>query len=848
VSGEMHSGVEAESEVARVLEGFVNSLSSSLGGISERTVFGLVVKVAFYKVLERRYSLPRLTPLYKNGVVASWDEYVSRLGEYFRVAVETTQGFQAVFEGDPVGGSGGREAVEEMDRLIEFLDGIRLEEMSDVLGLVYEKLIPKEERHVLGQFYTPRPIANLIVKWAVRGPGDKVLDPGCGSGVFLVEAYKRLAELKLGETHGRVKAVPDEIHKQILSQLYGVDIDEASARLTAVNLAMRNVGVADPPLNVFVEDYFAVVPGSRRLLPYRAVGTSGVRQVDAVFEGFDAVVGNPPYTRWAEIPEDTQRRMWRSLGKTALEYGIAPSMLGGEGGGMHIFWVVYSTRFLREGGRLGAIISDSWLQTSHGVGFFRFLLDHYKVHAVVDFSARVFQAPLVGACIILLEKASSQEEREGNKVLFIYVDVAQCVNVDEILDLIHKAEAELAPGGELFVTLSSGGEARVRAYVQRELMGCTNRAIGLFFNADAVLDKLRQSPLMVEISSFFDVFHGNTGWAVWGRRHHVTRGIGGIGFFYLSEDKADRYGIPGEFLHPLIPSSRHAKYFTFTREDWEEIRRDGGKCYLFTCSKPRSELPPQVLEYIQLGEGSDAKIRTRKRWKAGGLPVSESFASCIRREHREVFTDWYDLGGVVNAPVFVVRRAQYWIRFMLAEFPCAVDDDIFSLIPRSGVELTGLELKALLAYLNSSFTQVQAEVMGRIVSGVALLEVDYGLFKKLLVPDVRRLPRGDVEKLAGLFDKLEAEARRLGGANIVENVFGSELARVLTGKNNIKPGVEGLFNTVIKEIDFEVARMLGLDGLADAVRAVTLELVKRRLARGKTRRTAHRDQGVAGGD
>jgi hypothetical protein len=93
------------------------------------------------------------------------------------------------------------------------------------------------------------------------------------------------------------------------------------------------------------------------------------------------------------------------------------------------------------------------------------------------------------------------------------------------------------------------------------------------------------------------------------------------------------------------------------------------------------------------------------------------------------------------------------------------------------------------------------------------------------------LPRGDVEKLAQLFDRLESEARRLGGADVAQNVFGSELAKELPSVSSVRPGIEGLFNTVIKEIDYEVARILGLEGLVEAIRAMVLELAKRRLSR-----------------
>ena len=63
---------------------------------------------------------------------------------------------------------------------------------------------PSEERHQLGQFYTPPPIAELIVRWSIRSGDDKVLDPGCGSGTFLLEAYKVLAEWKTGKEWERM--------------------------------------------------------------------------------------------------------------------------------------------------------------------------------------------------------------------------------------------------------------------------------------------------------------------------------------------------------------------------------------------------------------------------------------------------------------------------------------------------------------------------------------------------------------------------------------------------------------------------------------------------------------------
>jgi hypothetical protein len=77
------------------------------------------------------------------------------------------------------------------------------------------------------------------------------------------------------------------------------------------------------------------------------------------------------------------------------------------------------------------------------VNFFKFLLDDYKVHAVIDISARVFPVPLIGACIVLLERCSSENERGGNKTVFMYLDVSKGgIDADEILKLIDEVKTK----------------------------------------------------------------------------------------------------------------------------------------------------------------------------------------------------------------------------------------------------------------------------------------------------------------------------------------------------------------------------------------------------------------------
>lgn len=88
--------------------------------------------------------------------------------------------------GDPAG-----EAL--VRRIINHVRRFRLREVeSDVLKILYESLIDRDERHGLGEYYTPDWLAAKIVREAVDRPLEqKVLDPACGSGTFLFHAVRR---------------------------------------------------------------------------------------------------------------------------------------------------------------------------------------------------------------------------------------------------------------------------------------------------------------------------------------------------------------------------------------------------------------------------------------------------------------------------------------------------------------------------------------------------------------------------------------------------------------------------------------------------------------------------------
>jgi len=310
--------------------------------------------------------------------------------------------------------------------------------------------------------------------------------------------------------------------------------------------------------------------------------------------------------------------------------------------GIYIHFIMHAYSMLREGGRLGMIISDSWLQTDYGVDFGRFLLDHFKVKALIDISARVFPVPLIGTCIILLERCANEKEREGNKTVFMYADISEteAFKVDEILEAVEKPE-------------KYGDRYTLRVLKQGEIPR-DQKWINLIFDAKIVLDKLRDKT--IRMGELFEVSRGNTVWSVWAIKHGKRPDLGAKEFFYLDEEKVQQYGLK-DYAYPALTSARYAKWFTFTKEDWEELKKKGAPCYFFMCHEPREKLPKNVLDYIRWGE---IECRTIIRGTRGGGKICSQALACQAREKKkDLFYGWYDLGGVEKAPIMAIYQSQY---------------------------------------------------------------------------------------------------------------------------------------------------------------------------------------------
>jgi adenine-specific DNA methylase len=201
-----------------------------------------------------------------------------------------------------------------------------------------------------GAYYTPRPIADFLTRWAVREASDRVLDPACGDAVFLQSAADRLGELG---------------HRGRSGQVVGFEIDRDAAA------------------------------ESRRAAPFAAVVETDFFAQAAETVRFDAIVGNPPYIRYHHFAGDVRTR---ALERAAAE-GVVLSALTSS-------WapfVVHAASFLAPQGRLAFVLPAELLSTDYAAPVREFLRARFGAVHVVAFEQRVFPNALVDVVLVLAE-------------------------------------------------------------------------------------------------------------------------------------------------------------------------------------------------------------------------------------------------------------------------------------------------------------------------------------------------------------------------------------------------------------------------------------------------------------
>ncbi len=731
-----------------------------LEAITRQAIYRLLGKVIFYQSLRR--SIRSLPELRLTGLDSSF--VMPRLRAAFAEALKVD--YHAVFAEALIDRLPyPKAAATELSALVEDLNTRDFAGLpQDVIGQVFEQLIPRGERRGLGQFFTPEPLTDIICAFCVRHPDDRVLDPTAGTGTFLIRAYDRLRWMGVQE------------HTKLLSQLWGVDIAPFPAELATINLFRQRVDEHGNFPRILCQDFFCLQPGQLcRFPPLKAEGTRP-DFVDEPVPAFDAVIGNFPYINNSQIEKqkagylDTIRRVvvedWflaapemftiadrhlqadyerqRRVGNNLTVFIPHATPDISTYADLYVYLFFHAARFLKSGGRMGIVTSNAWLDVNYGHALQRFFLGHFKIVAVLESRCEPwFEDAAVNTVITILERCDDAAERDANAVKFVKVKrkltdlVPQDMRLEALArwqrlnGLVQHIEAVYQGADDPTCPVThANADFHIRAMRQGALRA----------QVEAAGQTVKWGPYLRAPDVYFDLLQQARGRLALLRdvappaRGSTTR----INeFFYVDEATIQKWGIDSEFCLPFIKSPSQTDTIIVDPESLD--------LKVFICRKSKEELRAEgklgTLRYIEWGEHQEYKsgVQRGMKWPDGpwvknrrpgwyALPESETHFSQI------FFTKAFNDRHVTRySPVSLVA-----------------DCRLYFLEPSN--EIKSEEVAAI---MNSSIAALFAELVGRVTLGEGALELavedarDY-----LLVPDVRQFDIAACQAIIAAFQPL----------------------------------------------------------------------------------------------
>ncbi len=534
-----------------------------------------------------------------------------------------------------------------------------------------------DKQRTLGQFETPPDVADLLLGFCLRQPSDWLLDPSCGDGAFL-----QRADLWRQWLANSPRDVPAD-------RLWGVELDEETAVTATTHL---------PEAKIINQNFFTLRPDRT----------------------FDALIGNPPYTRaeWiGRLHRQSGQQMAFELAADAIsnqppavsrQTKLIPRHLWqrlSHRSGLHAYFFLHGLEFLREGGRMGFVVPNGWLDVAYGADLKQFLLDNFRIITLIESGVeRWFKQAKVNTCLIVLEKCSQAERRAANLVRLVRLKRP----LPDLIPYAPDNSRRMLAVERLVPRLLPSDNRNMADFVVRVLPQWKLDAQskwGLALRAPDVYRQRREKATLPSLKSWATIQRGFT--------------TGANEFFYLDDETVDRWGIEPEFRCALLKSLRR----------WDRLRLEPTDCQTELLWLPLGVdvRGTAVADYIAWGEAQGFQRRR----------------TCASRQ------PWYSLPA--QDPAQIVLPKGIWRRHfavLLAE-DLPADQQIYRLNLAPGISA-----KAAAALLNSAWFALQCELNGRLNFGAGLLWLAAYELAQIMLPDPRQLTAAQRSDLEAAFTQL----------------------------------------------------------------------------------------------
>lgn len=268
-----------------------------------------------------------------------------------------------------------------------------LSHKTDLYQIVFYKFANEFSKADKGQFVTPIPIIDFLVQIVNPRSNEKIIDPTVGIADFLALSYVN-SKSKLDDKN-----------------IYGIDNDKQMVALAQLNMLLNGDGEAileHKPDKGSITWKFAKQGGMTELNPN--LHTNGNWDNKTNLKKFDVVLTNPPFG---------EHRKWKPTTKIEKEqaqmYELWNIARCGEWIDRGVIFLENAYRLLKEGGRMGIVVSNSIASIDRWSRTREWLMDKMRIVALFDMPPNVFADAGVNTTLIIAYKPKTKELQKLQK-------------------------------------------------------------------------------------------------------------------------------------------------------------------------------------------------------------------------------------------------------------------------------------------------------------------------------------------------------------------------------------------------------------------------------------------------
>ncbi len=562
----------------------------------------------------------------------------------------------------------------------QFLVESKIEKIDQTaLQEILEKTVNTAKREVRGQYATPYCLADLLCQITVHNWRKDCADLCAGTGTIARAIIKNKTE--------RLNNPEAAFTSTWIADKYAYPLQIA-------NIAVTDMGALNIPLNIFQSDVFAVKSRDKVEIKSPTDGSGIEKEIPF----FGAVVSNLPFVAYNKIADDEISYISEYRQKikenTGIEFTLGKTDL-------YNYLPFKLHELLEDDGKLGIILSNSWLGTDIGKKFFDALQYYFNTCAVVISNCgRWFKNADVVATLLILQKRVVMAPNLSTKINFWMVnkDIEQ-INTKEKEIIINS----IVLGEEIDSTVIS-----VKNYSIGTIKKITENGITLnaLFHDVSWVNRLAEC--LTPIEEVFIVKRGE------------RRGWNDL--FYPSENS----GIENEYIKPVLKNPALLKSYTAQTD-----------IIAFCCHKSKDELQQLghtgALHWIE-------KFENIRNGKGKLLPEALKRSGSF----------WYEMDDAAKADFVTALNPDRRLFVSMFEESTFVDQR-FTRIQMKDMSASKDLLHAL---LNSLFGMFAIEAIG-FGRGLGVLDASSVRLKNMYMINPQIISDADAEEIVELFHKIK---------------------------------------------------------------------------------------------